>query len=183
MLNDRTNIILTGFMATGKSTVGKLLAGQLEYRFVDTDKLIEERCGQTVVEIFGQQGEPFFRKMEAEVTLELATMSSQVIATGGGLLLNKKNEEVLGKNGLIFCLVAEPEMIMQRVYADKTVQRPLLEGPDPRQRIIELMQQRDGTYKRFRQIDTSDRDPQDIVDTILNEYYSHLGKNESSLVE
>ncbi len=157
------NIILTGFMATGKTTVGKLLAAQLGYDFVDTDELIEARSGQTIAEIFSEKGETAFREMEAAIARELADKDGLVISTGGRLMLDASNAEVLSRQGRVFCLVATPEEIMARVANDTGVRRPLLEVPDPIERIVEIMQQREEGYGRFPQLATSDKMPEEVI--------------------
>lgn len=149
-------------MATGKTTVGKLLSKQLGYEFVDTDELIEARSGQTIAEIFREKGEQAFRKMESDLARELADKEGLVVSTGGRLMLDADNAEVLGRRGRVFCLVATPEEILERVERDTGVRRPLLEVPNPIERIVELLQQREEGYGRFPQLVTSDKIP-DIV--------------------
>lgn len=159
----KPNIILTGFMATGKTTVGKLLADQLGYDFVDTDTLIAARNNQTIAEIFRQKGEAAFREMEAAVSRELGEKEGLVIATGGRLMLDAANAAALCKRGRVFCLVAAPEEILDRVSKDKHVKRPLLEAPNPMGRIVELMKQRKEDYGRFPQIVTSEKSPDEVT--------------------
>lgn len=106
----RPNIILTGFMATGKTTIGIGLAKALGYAFVDTDHLIEDRWGQTITEIFREKGEAAFRTMETDVARELGKKEGLVIATGGGMVLDPVNITALEKQGRIFCLVATPRI-------------------------------------------------------------------------
>ncbi len=163
----RPNIILTGFMATGKTTVGKQLAAQLGYVFVDTDELIAERSGQSVAEIFREKGEAAFRRMESEIAQELGEKEGLVISTGGGLMLNPVNATALGRRGRVFCLVATPEEILQRVESDAHVRRPLLEVPDPIERIVELLQQREEDYGRFPQMVTSARTPGEVARNLV----------------
>ena len=155
----KPNIILTGFMATGKTTVGKLLADQLGYDFVDTDKLIVERSGQSVAEIFREKGEAAFRAMEAAIAKELGNQEGLVISTGGRLMLDPVNAAALSRQGRVFCLVATPDEILKRASRDKHVKRPLLEVPNPMQRIVGLMQQRQEDYGRFSQMVTSEKSP------------------------
>ena len=157
---EKPNIILTGFMATGKTTVGKLLAEELGYEFIDTDELIEERSGQTVAEIFRQKGEAAFRDMEADLAREMADKQGMVISTGGRMMLDPHNAAALSESGRVFCLVATPEEIMQRVVQDTDHRRPLLEVPNPIERIVELLQQREDDYGRFPQMETSDIIPE-----------------------
>ena len=106
------NIILTGFMGTGKTTVGRLLAARLGRAFVDTDEVIVGRAGKPIADIFHDEGEARFREMEAAVTKELAGRRGLVVASGGRLLLDPDNAATLGATGPIFCLTAAPGTIM-----------------------------------------------------------------------
>jgi len=163
----KPNIILTGFMATGKTTVGKLLAARLGYSFVDTDELIAARVGMTVADIFHDKGERIFREMEAELALELADKEGLVISTGGSFMLNPGNAAALGRTGRVFCLVATPEEIMERVSKDTHVRRPLLEVPNPILRVVELLHQRQEGYARFPQMVTSEKIPEEITSALM----------------
>jgi shikimate kinase / 3-dehydroquinate synthase len=156
---EKSNIVLTGFMGTGKTTVGQLLARQLGYDFVDTDVLIEQRTGKTIPEIFEQMGEAAFRKMEADLARELANRQGVVISTGGRLMLDPDNAAALARTGRVFCLVATPEEILDRVTKDSDHERPLLEVSDPMERIVELMRDRKADYGRFAQMQTSRKSP------------------------
>ena len=169
----RTNIILTGFMATGKTTIGKLLAGQLDYEFVDTDHLIEDRCGQTVAEIFHDKGETFFRTMETEIARELGKREGLVIATGGGLVLNPVNVTALEKQGRIFCLVATPRDILERALGDAPV-RPLIQGTTPMDRIMELMSDRNEVYSHFIQVETTGKTPREVAGVLLSRIFHEI---------
>lgn len=164
---NKPNIILTGFMATGKTTVGKLLAKRLGYDFVDTDELIVERSGMSVAEIFREKGEDAFRQMEAELAQELANKEGLVVSTGGRLMLDPANAAALGKRGRVFCLFATPEEILERVSKDTHVKRPLLETPNPLQRIVDLMQQREEGYGRFPQMVTSEKTPDEVTMNLI----------------
>ena len=166
----KPNIILTGFMATGKTTIGRLLARQLGYEFIDTDYLIEDRCGQTIAEIFREKGETVFRAMEADVARELGDKVGLVIATGGGLVLDPANVTALKKQGRIFCLVATPEAILDRASRDAVV-RPLLADSSPMEQITELMKAREKAYLHFTQVETAGKTPDEVVRILL----SHFG--------
>src|SRR5512143_2336464 len=98
----RTNIVLTGFMGTGKTTVGRLLAAQLGYEFVDTDVLIEARLGRPISQVFAELGEAAFRQMEADLAQELANREGLVISTGGRLMLDPANVAALSRQGRVF---------------------------------------------------------------------------------
>jgi shikimate kinase len=162
----RSNIILTGFMATGKTTIGRLLAGELGYEFIDTDHLIEDRCGQTIAEIFREKGEAVFRTMEADVARELGGKEGLVIATGGGLILDPANVAALKRQGRIFCLVATPEAILERASRDAVV-RPLIEDPTPLERIKELMKDREKAYMHFTQVESTGKTADEVVRILL----------------
>jgi shikimate kinase len=170
----RTNIILTGFMATGKTTIGKCLAVQLDYEFVDTDHLIEDRCGQTVAEIFYEKGESFFRAIETEVARELGQREGLVIATGGGLILDPVNVTALEKQGRVFCLVATPEDILERASRDVVV-RPLIQGTTPMECITELMKDRNEVYRHFTQVETSGKTPHEVAGMLLSRIFHETG--------
>ena len=161
-----SNIILTGFMATGKSTLGRRLAKRIGYRFIDTDAEIEKRSGQAIAEIFETQGEASFRRLESELVKELAGQQRLVIATGGGLVMNPENVAALEKTGRIICLTAPPEEILARVTRQKQT-RPLLLHPDPQRKIIELLHQRAAVYRQFPQLDTSRLPPDELIGELL----------------
>lgn len=164
----KTNIILTGFMGIGKSTVGRILAKRLGYRFIDTDHLIELRAGQSVASIFKTLGEPAFRQMETDVARELSEQQGLVIATGGGMLVNPLNQQLLEQGGRIFCLTAGMDEIINRLSSPRArARRPLLQGRDLGQHVQKLMQERMPVYARFFQIDTSGIDAKGVADTIL----------------
>ncbi len=161
------NVVLTGFMGTGKSTVGRLLARRLGYEFVDTDHVIESRHGP-IGEIFATEGESAFRAIERAVAAELGERTGLVIATGGRLLLDPANETALLATGRAFCLVAPPDEIVARVVDDQgRIGRPLLDVEDPASRVRELLAERAAGYGRFEAVETSGRSPGDVVDDIV----------------
>jgi shikimate kinase / 3-dehydroquinate synthase len=159
----KTKIILTGFMGTGKTTVGKLLADQLNYGFIDTDELIETRNNRSISEIFQEFGEEAFRKIERDIVKEVAELDGVVISTGGRLMLDPENVNALSRNSRVLCLVATPDEILSRVSDDQEHKRPLLSVPNPKERIVELLQERKDKYRRFPQIATNERNPKDIA--------------------
>lgn len=169
----KPNIILTGFMATGKTVTGKMLAEQLGYEFVDTDELIVKRIGMSIDEIFDKKGEPAFRLMERELAQELGEKEGLVVSTGGGLMLDPVNVAALSRRGgRVFCLVATPEEIFNRVSNDKRVNRPLLNVHDPMQHIVKIMKQREEGYGRFPQIVTSGKTPDEVTRMLLDIFRS-----------
>ncbi|MBT8346295.1 MAG: 3-dehydroquinate synthase [Desulfofustis sp.] len=166
--DDAQNIIFTGFMGTGKTTVGKMLAKKLGREFIDTDDLIEKRQGLTIPEIFDQLGEVAFREMEAEIAKELGQSKGLVISTGGRLMLDPANVEALSVNGRVFCLVATPQEILSRIEGDTDHHRPLLDVPNPGEQIVELLQERKKGYQRFLKMTTDEKHPGDITADLLD---------------
>jgi 3-dehydroquinate synthase len=138
------NIVLTGFMGTGKTAVGREVAARLGRPFVDLDDLIVQRTGKSIPEIFVQDGEPAFRSLEAAVCAEMAAPAGLVIATGGGAVVNPTNREALAAGGTVICLEADPDTILQRVGQGDD--RPMLAGPDRVARIRELLAARAEVY-------------------------------------
>jgi shikimate kinase len=138
------NFVLIGFMATGKTVIGRNLAGLLKREFVDTDAAIEKLTGKTVSQIFAAEGEARFRLEEELLVQKLSSRDNLVIATGGGLVLNPENLRLLKKNGVLIALTASPEVIHERVKRNKN--RPLLSKGDLLSRIKELMYQRKHAY-------------------------------------
>jgi shikimate kinase len=168
-------IVLTGFMGTGKSTVGRVLAERLDATFVDTDAMIEQRHGP-IPTIFDEQGEAAFRSMERELARELTApsitdSSTVVVSTGGGMLLDDEVAAVFDRadHVRVVCLVAEPEEILRRVTAEGPPDdRPLLAGHDPAVRIAELLAARADGYGRFTQVPTGGHTPTEVADAVLS---------------
>lgn len=140
------NLALIGFMGTGKSSVGRLVADQLRFEFLDTDHLIETRTGKTIADIFAQNGEPAFRALERQLVEELPARTQTVIATGGGLPINPANLQCLKQHALTVCLWSSPEKIFERVREQS--HRPLLRDPDPLATIRALLAAREPFYKQ-----------------------------------
>ena len=156
------NIILTGFMGTGKSAVGRKLAKRLGMKYLDTDELIEEREGSSIHHIFEEKGESYFRKVESAMVREVSHLDRYVISTGGGVVLKDENIEALRRNGFIICLTANPEVILKRT--EKTGDRPLLNEPNPGKRIKELLRMRQAYYEKVDfSVDTSDLGMEEVI--------------------
>ncbi|MGI9625055.1 MAG: shikimate kinase [Acidimicrobiales bacterium] len=159
------NIVLTGFMGTGKTTIGRLLAERLNRTFVDTDQVIEERHGP-IPRIFKDQGEAAFREMERALATNLSTAHDLVIATGGRLMLDQDARAALERSARVFCLAADIDVLVDRL-ASEADNRPLLDE-DPETRIRELLEQRAAQYAAFEQVETSGRSPEEVVESILD---------------
>jgi shikimate kinase len=141
-----TNIVLTGFMAVGKTAVGKRLARRLGYDFVDTDQRIEQEAGMSVAELFARFGEEAFRSRERDAIAGLAPTRPTVIATGGGTFVEEANREALKKLGVTVCLVTSLETVLDRVSRNDA--RPLArgDGRDARERLTDLYEGRKAAY-------------------------------------
>ncbi len=149
------NIILTGFMGVGKTSVGTRLARDLGYVFVDTDLLIEADQKITITEIFSSFGEPYFRDVECRIIRQVLEGEKQVVSTGGGAVIREQNRAAFRERGLTVCLSARPEVVYERIRHE--THRPLLQVPDPLGRIRELMAAREQYYRQADLvIDTSD---------------------------
>jgi len=140
------NLALIGFMGTGKTSVGRLVAENLGFEFLDTDELIQSRTGRTIADIFAKDGEPAFRELERQVVQELSAREKTVIATGGGLPTNADNLAALKSFALVICLWASPGKIWERVRNQS--HRPLLHAADPQQKIRDLLAAREPFYKQ-----------------------------------
>ncbi|MEO5356682.1 MAG: shikimate kinase [Nitrospirae bacterium YQR-1] len=139
------NIVLTGFMGTGKTTVGRILAKELGMKLVDIDEEIETENALSICDIFKEYGELAFRDKETEMAKKVSAKGGLVISTGGGIVLREENIACLRQNGLIVCLMATPETILQRTKG--TTDRPLLKVENPYERIKELLAQRSACYR------------------------------------
>ena len=138
------NVILTGFMGTGKSTVGRRVADGLKIPFFDVDETIQRQTGRSISDLFRSKGEVAFRALESATIQELSMQKQAVIATGGGALMNPLNKQFLEKNGILVCLTARTGTLLERLKDDVT--RPLLEGESMEDRINRLMQERQSVY-------------------------------------
>jgi 3-dehydroquinate synthase len=160
------NIVLTGFMGTGKSSVGKAVAQLLGWEFLDMDAIIESRTSKTIAEIFAQEGESVFRAMESALCQELAACARVVIATGGGALVSEENRKVMAARGLLVCLNCALDELWPRLQA--TTDRPMLYTRDRRARIESLLAQRAPAYRSIpRQLDTTGRAITDLAREIV----------------
>jgi shikimate kinase len=163
------NIALCGFMGTGKSSVGRLVAEQLRFDYLDTDTVIEARAGKTITQIFSEQGEAAFREQEEKIVKELALRSRTVISTGGGLVVNPQNMESLKQHAFVVCLWARPEAIYARVKNQN--HRPLLKEADPLERIRGLLTERAPFYKQADVLlNTEIRSPREVAQQVLHQF-------------
>ena len=160
------NIVLTGFMGTGKTTVGREVARRMGRTFVDMDAEIEVRAGKSTPRIFAEDGEVAFRRTEVALCEELSTQEDLVIATGGGALVNPVNRGVMMRNGTVICLNAAPDEILRRVSGNSA--RPLLDAADPRAEIERLLELRREAYRAIPwQIDTTGLSVEEIAERVV----------------
>ena len=159
------NLAITGFMGTGKSVAGKIVAEKLGWQFFDTDEIIEEEVEIKISEIFAKKGEPYFRDLETKTIKLLSLLDKAVISCGGGVVLRPENMDELEKKGVIVCLTASPEKILERTKGNA---RPLLAVKDPLSKIKELLKAREQYYKRCSlTIDTSNLSPEQAAEMII----------------
>jgi shikimate kinase len=166
----KTNIALIGFMGAGKTAVGEVLAQRLGKEFVELDAVIEKRAGKSIANIFQQEGEIAFRELEIDITKEIAARKDQVIACGGGIILNKINIDRLKQGSVMVYLMASLEVIIQRTVDDKGV-RPLLNVNDRKGEIVALLKFRRPLYENAADItiDTSNLSINAVVEKIEQE--------------
>ncbi len=170
---NKRNIILVGFMGTGKTTVGRMVAERVHRPFIDMDSVIEERAGKTISDIFAEDGEAQFRKQERDLVKELCRKREQVIAPGGGIVLDPDNIRDFDRTGTVICLLAEPETILERV--GKESHRPLLESEDKARAITELLEKRRPLYDAIpRRINTTHLSASQVADRVI-ELSRHAG--------
>lgn len=160
------NIVLTGFMGTGKSTVGRRLAKALDFAWVDTDRMIETRHGP-IDEIFARAGEKVFRGIERNIVSEVSSRVRCVFSTGGKMLLDPQNIRAFSARGRIFCLTADTDTLVSRLMNSPTP-RPLLAGPDPEGAIRRLLDERRAGYARFTHVESTEGSPDEVTARLVD---------------
>ena len=168
----KTNIIITGFMGTGKTEVGREVARIMGRKFYDTDEVINLDTGLSIDDIFKNRGEAYFRKLERDLLRELNLKRNIVISTGGGTFVGNADIENADLSAIIFCLTAAPEIIMKRILNNR--ERPLLSRPSPT-KIERLLIQRKIFYDAIRhQVDTSEHSIADVAREIVSLYMNEI---------
>lgn len=168
------NLALVGFMGCGKSTVGRQVAADLGFQFVDTDTLIEDRAGLAISEIFASEGETAFRRLESEVIADLAQQRQLVIATGGGAIVNPKNLAALKQHALVVCLWANAEAIHERTRHQS--HRPLLQNDDPIGTIRRMLEERAPFYRQADvMVNTELRPQREVVAQVRHQFEESRG--------
>ena len=171
------NLILVGFMGTGKSTIGRQLSKALGYPLIDTDARIVAQQKRTIVNIFEQEGEEYFRNLETETLRSLLNDNchKRIIAAGGGIVLREENRQLLRELGFVVWLVATPATILERTSRNKD--RPLLQSPNPEETIHLMMQQRETSYRESSHLtlETSNLEFSEITAGIIESARYHYG--------
>ena len=167
------NIVLVGFMGTGKTSVGQKLAARLQMPMIDTDDIIREDSGLDIPDIFARYGETHFRDLESAAVCKAANLENHVISTGGGVVLRESNLEMLKRNGVVFCLTATPEEIWRRVGNE--THRPLLQDPNPLDKIEQMLLERRPFYARAdHDIPTTGLSIEAVIDKIVEIFQQNL---------
>ncbi len=173
----KENIILIGFMGSGKTTVGHIVANTLGFDFIDTDELIEKKANMSISEIFDQLGEEEFRKMESELLVELNNnLSHAVISTGGGLPLREENAALLKTLGVVNYLHVTKEVVISRLKGDTT--RPLLAGDHVEEKVEKLLATRNEFYQAASHVDIDAQTgtPEEVANRILEAFKNIFDK-------
>ena len=174
----KTNIALIGFMGAGKTTIAELLAEKLNKKAMELDSLIEQRAGKSIPDIFREDGETAFRELEIEAAREVAASNNQVIACGGGIVLNKINIDRLKEGAVVVYLTASPQVIEERVSTNDIV-RPLLMKSNKELTIREMLEFRQPFYERAAdiKIDTSELNIEATAELIIARLKEYEGFN------
>jgi shikimate kinase len=172
----KSNIVLTGFMGTGKTAVGQALAKRLNRQLIEVDSKIEQMAGKSISDIFKDSGEIYFRELEIGAIKQAAAGKKQVIACGGGVVLNTINIDRLRETGVIINLVASAQIILQRT-AGNAGSRPLLDVQQPAERIRELLKFRKPFYDKAADliINTSKLNIDTVADKIIDRLKNYAG--------
>jgi shikimate kinase len=168
-MSTRQNLVLIGFMGTGKSSIGRIVAGRLGFQFVDVDALIVQRAGMEIAEIFRREGEEHFREIETAALESLLHRERCVIATGGGVVLRERNRELLQQLGFVVRLTASEDVIFERV--SRNAKRPLLQTENPRETVSKLLAAREPSYDAAAQwtLDTSRMSHAQAAEAVISE--------------
>lgn len=175
--NFKTNLYLVGFMGTGKTTIGRAVAYRLKYQLLDSDHEIERQEDRTVAEIFDEQGEDYFRDLERRFIDKGHAETNCVVACGGGLVVQPGMLDKLQKKGVVVCLHASLETILQRTSANRN--RPLLHVDDPMDRLRNLYAEREPIYRRAGAVILTDHRPtSDIISHVMRVYRREASERE-----
>ena len=170
-LSRERNLVLIGYRATGKSAVGALLAGKLARPCLDLDEVLEEEAGQAIADLVAAQGWAEFRRREKELVVRYGRHPGQVLATGGGVILDPENVKMLRENGVVVWLMADPDTIRERLSQDQVQesQRPSLTGSGTMDEVAEVLKSRQPLYKAAAHIviDTAGQSIDQVAERVL----------------
>lgn len=169
-VREPTGLVLVGYRGTGKSTVGRIVAGRLGRPFVDADRELERRAGRSIASIFAEEGEGAFRDLEEATLADLtARIDGAVLATGGGAILRSSNRDALRRFGVVAWLTADPESIARRISRDAAA-RPALTPAGTLREIADVLRDRTPLYREVADIEiaTADRRPSEVADDLLD---------------
>ena len=164
-LNNKDNITLCGMMGSGKSAVGKILAKKINFNFIDTDKLIEEKTGKSISEIFDEDGENKFRKLEQTIICDILQNKKIIVSLGGGAIINSETRKIINKNSFSIYLNVKIDILKKRLK--KSRNRPLIFGKDLHQTLTELLKKREKFYKKTDLIITNEKNINETVNNII----------------
>ena len=173
------NLILVGFMGTGKSSVGRRVAARLGREFFDFDTALEARFGRPVARIFAEEGEAVFRAAEADLCRSLPLDAGLVVATGGGVVVPPANREALHARGIVVCLIGDPATLTARLLAEGHAKRPML-GDEPEAAVTRLLAARAAAYAAIPlQVDTTGLDVDAVAERVLAVYAAQVKERET----
>lgn len=161
------NIVFIGFMCSGKTTIGRALAKEIDFEFIDTDKWISEQMNLTVGEIFAEKGEDYFRQLETNTVRDFSkNLSNTVLSTGGGLSIRQENIPYLKEIGTVVFLSVSKDGVLERL--NPNIERPLLAGDNPGKKVEELLAVRGPIYEEVADfiVDTNDKSAKEIVEEV-----------------
>jgi shikimate kinase len=160
------NLYLVGFMGTGKTSIGRIVASRTKRTFIDLDRRIELREHRRITEIFEKEGEPYFRRIETQLLKEVSALDAHVVACGGGIMIDDGNVAIMKSTGTVVCLSATPAVILARTKGNR--HRPLLNVANPEEKINALLAARAPFYARADcTIDTSTLSPEQVAEKII----------------
>jgi shikimate kinase len=162
-INNKLNISLCGMMGSGKSVIGKILANQLDYNFIDVDKMIEIGAKKTIKKIFEEDGEDYFRDLEEKITTNILEHKETIVSLGGGAIINKKIRNSIKKNSYNIYLNVDVDILTKRLQNSKT--RPLLYNKNLKKELMNLIDIRE---KFYRKADLIVNNEKNIIETIEN---------------
>lgn len=169
------NIILIGFMGSGKTSVGEMLAKRMTYQFLDTDRLIEQKERVTINQIFQHKGEEYFRNIETALLTDMqSTLSHTILSTGGGMPIREQNSKLLKELGFVVYLRASTQTTVTRLKGDRS--RPLLQGEDLEEKVERMLKQRAPIYEKasHKIIATDQKTVEQITDNIMEAYLKYI---------